>query len=298
VLWFHDEPINSMTPVVGYRIMKLAAANGVKVILNGQGADEVLGGYPAYFERKRESLVQSWQFGRLIEETKEYCSQYGGGVGSIVMSETMKALKGQVQRLPYYGSLASRRRRFEVARQSWFTSEFRESLPERNYEPYVPGLSHRLLESVTVSPLPLYLRQEDRNSMAHSVEARLPFLDHRLVVLAFSVAEDWKVKGKLGKILLREAMRGRIPEIVRARVDKMGFPTPSTTWFRDDLYGPTREIFTSREFAELGLFDSGSALQLLERHKRREIDASADLFGLVQFTKWASLAKRRAPTPP
>jgi asparagine synthase (glutamine-hydrolysing) len=234
----------------------------------------------------------------LIDETKEYSSQYGGSVGTIVLGETIKALKGQVQRLPFYGSLASRRRRFEVSLQSWFTPEFRATLPDREYEPYVPGLAHRLLESVTVSPLPLYLRQEDRNSMAHSVEARLPFLDHRLVALAFNVTEDWKVKGKLGKVLLREAMRGRIPEIVRARVDKMGFPTPSTTWFRDDLYGPTRDVFASRDFAELGLFEPRAAQALLERHKRREVDASADLFGLVQFTKWAALAKRRLATPP
>jgi asparagine synthase (glutamine-hydrolysing) len=298
VLWFHDEPINSMTPVVGYRIMQLAAANGVKVILNGQGADEVLGGYPAYFERKRESLIAQRKFAQLVRETREYCSQYGGHVGAIVAHETIKALKGQVQRLPFYGSLASRRRRWEVSQQPWFKPEFRASLPERAYEPYVAGLSHRLFESVTVSPLPLYLRQEDRNSMAHSVEARLPFLDHRLVVLAFSVAEDWKVKGKLGKVLLREAMKDRIPEVVRARVDKMGFPTPSTTWFREELYEPTRDVFASREFADLGLFDPRAAQALLERHKRRELDASADLFTLVQFTKWAALAKRQSPSPP
>jgi asparagine synthase (glutamine-hydrolysing) len=298
VLWFHDEPFNSMTPVVGYRIMQLAAANGVKVILNGQGADEVLGGYPAYFERKRETLIEQRKFRQLVTETREYCEQYGGSVARIVVGEVLKAAKAPVQRLPFYGELASRRRRREVNAQEWFTPEFRRTLPPEQYVPYDAGLARRLFTSTTVTPLPLYLRQEDRNSMAHSVEARLPFLDHRLVTLAFSVAEDWKVKGKLGKVLLREAMKGRIPEIVRTRVDKMGFPTPSTNWFREDLYEPTKDVFSSRAFAELGIFDVKAARALLERHRRAELDASGDLFSMVQFAKWAELAKRRPPCPP
>jgi asparagine synthase (glutamine-hydrolysing) len=283
---------------VGYRIMQLAAANGVKVILNGQGADEVLGGYPAYFERKRESLVRRWKFGQLISETKEYCAQYGGNVRAIVAQEVLKALKGYVQRVPFYGRLARARRRREAADQPWFTEDFKHSLPERDYVPYVPGLAARLHESVTVSPLPLYLRQEDRNSMAHSVEARLPFLDHRLVTLAFSVADDWKVKGNLGKILLRKAMTGRIPDIVRTRTDKMGFPTPSAKWFREELYEPTRDLFASRRFADLGIFDAPAALRLLERHRRGEIDVADDLFDLVQFEKLSELAGLALPHPP
>lgn len=298
VLWFHDEPINSMTPIVGYKIMQLAAANGVKVILNGQGADEVLGGYPSYCERKRESLVQQWKFRQLLSETREYCAQYGGSVGPTVAQEVFKGLKGFVQRLPFYGRLANERRRREAAAQPWFTAEFKRSLPEQEYQPYVPGLAARLFESVTISPLPLYLRQEDRNSMAHSVEARLPFLDHRLVTLAFSVSEDWKVKGNLGKILLRKSMKGQIPENVRTRTDKMGFPTPSTTWFREKFYEPTQDLLASRGFAELGIFDVPSSRQLLDRHRRGEVDVADDLFKLVQFKRWAELANRALPSAP
>jgi asparagine synthase (glutamine-hydrolysing) len=298
VLWFQDEPLNSMTPIVGYRIMQLAAANGVKVILNGQGADEVLGGYPAYFERKRESLLRQWRFGQLFRETKEHCAQYGGNAGIIVAQEILKALKGYVQRAPFYGRLAKQRRRREAASQPWFTADFKNSLPEREYEPYVPGLAARLYESVTISPLPLYLRQEDRNSMAHSVEARLPFLDHRLVTLAFSVADDWKVKGNVGKVLLRSAMNGRIPEVVRTRTDKMGFPTPSAKWFREELYEPARDLFSSRRFADHGIFDVRATLRLLDKHRGGEIDVSDDLFDLVQFDKLAELASAALPHPP
>lgn len=298
VLWFHDEPVNSMTPLVGYRIAELAAANDVKVLLNGQGSDEYLGGYSGHFEHKRDSLVAELKYAQLWRETSEYCAQYGGSVPGIVAQETVKALKGGLQRLPVYGALAKQRRRLEVAGDPWLTEDFKRSIPEKSYEAPVLGLEAKLLNSVTVSPLPIYLRQEDRNSMAHSVEARLPFLDHRLVALAFSLSNDWKVSGRLGKILLREAMRGQIPEIVRARPDKMGFPTPSGTWFRDELHGPMTDLLASKQFIERGVFDVRYVRKSLEEHKQGLVNAADQLFKVAQFEIWAELSNRgltRAP---
>lgn len=295
VLWFHDEPVHSMTPLVGYRIAELAAANDVKVLLLGQGADEVLGGYAGYFELKRESLIQRKAFKQLWQETVDYSAQYGGGVGRILFKESIKALKGSLRKLPAYGVLAKRKRRLEVASNPWFSDDFKSSVPEYEYRPHVPGLAPRLLASVTESPLPLYLREEDRNSMAHSIEARLPFLDHRLVTLAFSLSDDWKVEGALGKILLRRAMEGQIPDVVRNRADKMGFPVPQARWFRSELHDPMSDLLASRRFAESGIFDVANARLLLEKHRRGEVDASGELFKLAQFQRWSELAGR-APT--
>lgn len=285
-LWYHDEPVHSITALVGYKIMQLAAANGVKVILTGQGADEVLGGYSGYFSRKRESLVQQLRFAALLRETREYCASFGGSPGSIVLREIVRGVKMRFQRLPAFGAVSAARRRTELLSNPWFSEEYKREYRVQEFAEYEPGLTARLVESVQVSPLPLYLRIEDRNSMAHSVEARLPFLDYRLVALSFGLGEDWKVRGSLGKVLLREAMRGQIPESVRSRVDKMGFPAPAATWFRSDLYEAMGDLLGSRGLRERGIFNVAVAREMLERHKRNEVDASDGLFKLAQFERW------------
>ena len=120
----------------------------------------------------------------------------------------------------------------------WFTRQLTGWLPGRPADEFPSGLDSALSLSIKRDPLPIYLRIEDRNSMAHSVEARVPFLDHRLVSFVLGLPVDWKLRGPWNKFVLREAMRGRIPESVRSRVDKMGFPTPAGKWFADMLYEP------------------------------------------------------------
>ena len=119
--------------------------------------------------------------------------------------------------------------------------------------------------------------------MAHSVEARLPFLDYRLVSFLFSLSDDWKVRGPWNKFVLREAMRERIPESVRSRVDKMGFPTAGQRWFAHDLYEPVRDLLGSRATRERGIYDISVILKDLDRHRRGEIDAANRLFHMVEF---------------
>src|SRR5690606_17151554 len=143
--------------------------------------------------------------------------------------------------VPGYDSLGRRHGRVQARRHSWYRGAVVESAClDADYYPL--SLAAQLRESVEWAALPLYLRVEDRNLVAHSVELRLPFLDYRLVSLSFSLSARWKLNGPWNKHLLREAMRNRIPEIVRARPDKMGFPTPSDAWFRGPWYEPMRTL--------------------------------------------------------
>ena len=127
--------------------------------------------------------------------------------------------------------------------------------------------------------------------MAHSVEARLPYLDHRLVSLLFNLPAEWKLRGPWNKLVLREAMRHRIPESVRTRPDKMGFPTPTAKWFANELYGPLRELLTSQEARSRGIYNMGAILRDLERHRRGEINASLRLLSVAQFELWNKVMK-------
>jgi asparagine synthase (glutamine-hydrolysing) len=190
--------------------------------------------------------------------------------------------------LPGYASLALARRRARIGRHSWVAPEIGANWRPRDYAPE-HNLAERLRHSVEHSHLPVYLRVEDRNSMAHGVEERLPFLDHRLVALAFRLDADWKLRGGQTKVLLREAMRGRIPEAVRTRTHKFGFPTSVDAWFRGPLYGPLKDMIGSRVVRESGIWDLKRVNAALEQHRAGTLDAGESLFDVVQVCHWLQL---------
>jgi len=144
---------------------------------------------------------------------------------------------------------------------------------------------------VEQSPLPLYLRIEDRNSMAHSVEMRMPYLDHRLVSLAFQLPANWKMNGPWNKYVMRKAMRHRIPESVRTRLDKFGFPAPAKNWFANGLYEPMQDLLSSRGVRERGIYNVDTIRRDLDLHRQGKIDATGQLFNLAQLEIWSELQK-------
>jgi asparagine synthase (glutamine-hydrolysing) len=129
--------------------------------------------------------------------------------------------------------------------------------------------------------------------MAHSIEARLPFLDYRLVTLMFSLDPEWRLRGPWNKYILRQAMRSRIPELVRVRVDKMGFPVPWRQWAAKDLHEPMREIIGSRQARERGIYNTDAVLRDFERCRREEGDFIHRMFNAVGFELWAGMESRR-----
>jgi asparagine synthase (glutamine-hydrolysing) len=158
-----------------------------------------------------------------------------------------------------------------------------------------PDLNTVLRRSVERTPLPHYLRMEDRNSMAHGVEARLPFLDYRLVSLAFRVPADLKIHGVWNKALLRSSLRGRIPESVRTRVEKMGFPTSLHAWVSGVLADPVRDILASRAARERGIYNTEELLRPLQNHHRVEPWDALRLFSVAQFELWQEIHRDPAP---
>jgi asparagine synthase (glutamine-hydrolysing) len=135
--------------------------------------------------------------------------------------------------------------------------------------------------------LPELLRYEDRNSMAHSLEARVPFLDHRLVELAFSLPGGELIRRGRTKDVLRRALGGLLPPIVAERRDKLGFVTPERRWLRGSLGAFAEEVFRSRELAQRGFVDARAAQQRLTRHRRGEIDAGMELWRVLNLELWA-----------
>jgi len=294
VLRYHDEPVHSMTAVVGFELMRLASRHGIRVILNGQGADEIAAGYFSYFRDYWRELMTKGQVRRAWHEMRHYTVTHEQRLGTLLLETVEGAGQWRLSGLSAYRKLGVRRRRRALAGDPWFRPGLSEwNVPESATVRHPFGLDAALKRSVSRLHLPLYLRVEDRNSMAHSVEARLPFLDYRLVSLLFSLGAEWKLRGGANKFVLREAMRGRIPESVRIRKDKMGFPTPMKQWLAAELYAPVRELLAGRDVRERGIYDPEAILRDLEAHRRGEKDVSERVFRVVQFELWVRVLKER-----
>jgi asparagine synthase (glutamine-hydrolysing) len=289
--WFQDEPVHSLAAMVSFEVYRLAAANGVKVVLSGSGSDEVIAGYPNYFADYWRALLQAAKLRRLWQEIDSFAHVHQGARAAM-LRRTLRHFCGfQLRRNRTYRALGSHRRRAALQANPWFTPEVHVT----DVEPAAgadASLDASLRRSVERSPLPLYLRIEDRNSMAHAVEARLPFLDYRLVSMAFQFPPEWKLRGPWNKYVLREAMRGCIPDAVRTRAVKMGFAIPATHWFRTTLYEPMQDLLASERTRSRGLYNVEAIRRDLQKHREGAVDVADALFNVAQMESWLALDEK------
>jgi asparagine synthase (glutamine-hydrolysing) len=280
-----------MAAVIGFELMGLAAAKGVKVILNGQGADEVIGGYSSYFGDYWYTLLKRGELREVWSEIGKFASVHGGSDAKLFLGVVRHFVKVTLRQLDTYRRLARWKNQRNARRHPWFTVELSGYADVNGSETTDWTLDAILRQSVERAPLPLYLRLEDRNSMAHSVEARLPFLDYRLVSLVFKSDLQWKLRGPWNKYLLREAMRQRIPESVRTRVDKMGFPVPQGKWISGAWYNLVQELLSSQDMRERGIYNLVEIRRDLDLHRQGKMDVTGKLFSLVQLELWSRQRK-------
>lgn len=283
ILWLHDEPIHSLNVLISYELYGMAAKHGVKVVLNGQGADETWAGYPSYFLNHWYGLLNSGQISTFNEEISQYCSAHSLSRRETTLRVFRMFWRNQLRRINIYRYLANQSQRKAAVADTWLSDDLKS-----HYKPKVPqfeslDLQTQLRKSVNCAPLPLYLRVEDRNSMGHSIEARLPFLDYRLVSLGFKLAPDWKLHGQWNKHIVRRSSIGLMPEVVRTRLDKMGFPVPSRKWLSGPMYDAVREIVSSKDCKESGIFNVPEVLEGFEKHRKGHADFSDKILNVVQI---------------
>lgn len=215
-----------------WKVMELAARHGLKVLLDGQGGDETLAGYPRYLPAHLRDLLAA---GRFVAFAQRF-----GGTAERLGATTTLALTFE----PWLPAalVAPLRRRFGQGKDRVLGRALRRlhAWPPRPPGGWESDLARRLAFDTTRRLLPSLLRYEDRNSMAFSIETRLPFLDYRLVEFAFSLPDREKLDGTTTKVILRRALRDRIPARVLERRDKMGFETPTDVWLRGRYAGEVR----------------------------------------------------------
>ncbi len=126
------------------------------------------------------------------------------------------------------------------------------------------------------------LTKVDRASMAHSLEVRVPILDHKLVEWMAGLPPEFKLRGREGKYLLKKSMESRLPDEILYR-PKMGFAVPLASWFRGPLRERVRKALLGPEMLDSGIFDSGFLRQVVEQHQSGRRDFSAPIWTLLMF---------------
>jgi asparagine synthase (glutamine-hydrolysing) len=258
LVYFQDEPFISSSVYAQWCVMKLASQK-VKVVLDGQGGDELLTGYILYHLVFLQDLWRQKRISSFIKESL---------LGFDVMAPYVKRYL-----------FLSPDRRFEEVKallNPEFASEFDSTMEARALLEYedLPDLLHK---QITKSNLPALLRYEDRNSMAFSVETRVPFLDHRLVEYINSLPVTQKLKNGWTKRVLRNAMKGILPEEIRRRRKKIAFATPQEEWLKE-LRREIREVFASSEFERRKYFNQREILKKFDEFCAGESRHLHDIF--------------------
>lgn len=232
ITWHQDEPFGSSSIYAQWEVFKLAATNGVKVMLDGQGADELFAGYHTYFGPRFFSLFKAGHWAALWRDMLATREIHGYSL-FWCLEQIFSTSLPEMLRQPL-AELAGK----PALSPPWLDLSLIGVAP---VNPFVavsegrPATIRNLSQSqLTHTNLQMLLHCEDRNSMAHSIEARVPFLDYQMVQYALGLPDDFKLSAGMTKRVLREAMAGLIPERVRRRTDKIGFATPEEVWLRSE----------------------------------------------------------------
>jgi asparagine synthase (glutamine-hydrolysing) len=292
VLHFHDEPLHSMNALVSFDLMRLARRHGTLVVLNGQGSDEILAGYSSYHEAHWLTQVLDGHPGHAWADIQDYAKTQGTNPYDHVRTILRTLTFAAVGRIPGYDALARFARARSARHNPHYSPELMAKLPPRTRIPDLRLEGQQRL-ALTESPLPLYLRIEDRNSMAHGVEVRLPFLDPRLVQYSLSLPIASRMRGALNKLPLREGLRGRIPDVVQSRVDKMGFPVPTHRWFGNELYQPLRDLLDSSASRSRGIFRTDALIAGLDASRGGVVHDHGVLFRAANVEAWLGMVAER-----
>ena len=253
VIWHQDEPFGSTSILAQYFVMKLASENGVKVLLDGQGSDEIFGGYFSYFKHFYADLVKTFRIWELLREIGSYKTIYGNYPWTTVKNSIVHVVSHLLNDHGMHKNVFSFNSRRDESSPDWINRDFSKNFSEHlvtDEEKFQGFLTQSLYSSLTTNYLPSYLRYEDRNSMAFSIEARLPFLDYRLVEFAFLLPNEFKLRDGWTKYILRRGMENRLPDLIVKRKDKLGFITPEDAWLRGKNQKDIEDIFTSESFGK------------------------------------------------
>ena len=294
LVWHEDEPIAHPSSVPLYFVSKLAREH-VTVVLTGEGSDELLAGYGKY-----PRIALNWRAGTI------YQRMLPKALRRVVASQLLPLLPGTARRVAGRSFLAMERtpeamfldnfaamrladqstliRPAAGAHQPW-TDAYGSSMAWFDRPPAGSSLLTRLLYADMKTYLVELLMKQDQMSMATSIESRVPFLDHKLVEFAATMPDEWKLHNWTTKRVLREAMKGILPESILSR-PKMGFPVPFSRWSREQWNGPIADVLLDGRTRDRGIIDTHAAATLLRDHRAGRTEGWDRIWMLLNLELW------------
>lgn len=272
---FHAEPIPGTAPYAQFKVMELASKK-VKVTLDGQGADEIMGGYVDFYGYYLKELFLKL---KILEFFKEVFWYYKTHKSLFVLKPFLFFM------LPAYWKNKLRIKEHNYVLPSFIKGYERHSDLSRTYYK-TAGFKDALLNHFEYK-LEHLLKWEDINSMRFSVEARVPFLDHRLVEKTIATKSNLLINNGLTKQILRRGLSGMLPKKIQDRVDKIGFATPQDDWFREEpLKSFILEIIKSDKIAERKIIDPGKLLRMYNDHLSLKKNYAKEIWKCIHLELW------------
>jgi asparagine synthase (glutamine-hydrolysing) len=270
----HAEPVPSTGPYAQYCTMRLAGQH-VTVTLDGQGADEELGGYHYFYGLYYKSLLKRLKLITLIKEMVKYVaihrSSYALQTFVYFLLPNKLRVKARVNERGYMLPEFANRFQNSVIADNLYGSKSMQDALINHFEYKLEHL----------------LKWDDRNSMQFSVESRTPFLDYRLVEYLLKTEDSAKIKDGYTKSLLRRSMKGLLPDRIRLRRDKVGFATPEEVWFAEkEFHSLIESVLNSDSFRNRGIVDPEKARKLYDKHCKGEIGISKDIWKWINLEMW------------
>ena len=276
--WHQEEPFLSASIYLQWCVARLAKQNNTTVLLDGQGADELLAGYQFYFRQRQLDLLDQGRTALAMRESSKF-------------NRRLRIASSQ-----YEGS----HRRFNSA-VAYSVDELRsmgKSHPPVFSYPYDVGvapakpgfrLRRTLSEALLYNSLPMLLRYADRNSMAFSRESRLPYLDYDLVDFCIRLPDDLYVRNGWQKWVLREAAGKTIPQSIRWRADKVGYAAPLDNWLRNELRDWGYDRVMDSHLVGLPGYNRQAITALWTEHQKGVANNSWALWRWISMSEWLNI---------
>ena len=234
MLYHHEQPISTASNYSEFKIFELAAEKELKVLMDGQGADEYFWGYDEYFDAYIRELLKKGGVIRAAKLILDKSSHHEGGLYQTISMLIKNSL---------YYPLVKKLKKFTGREEpGWINKKWQRSCrlnTVSNAE--VSGCDELSMKQMCITSLPAQLHSADRNSMCFSIEARTPFLDPDLVEFVMGMPGNYKINEGYSKYILRQALPD-LPETVRWRKHKLGFPAPDQAWIKNNPVQIRKEL--------------------------------------------------------
>ena len=295
-LWHNELPVGGTSQYAQWCVFRLAHENGVTVLLDGQGGDELLGGYEQYYEHYLAAIKPTVRRCDFKEEISNIKQRYPLALSTPIQNLQQRLPSAVRHRLANLLGMGSD---FLLGLKPDIAHEIDQATltyanPPDEFHPLTAALWKESLHT----HLPVLLRYGDRNSMAHSREVRLPFCDHRLAELTLSLSPQTLMGEAQTKRVLRGAMKDILPDTIRNRWNKQGFLPPQAQWFREVLRDEVHDIIESRSFKADGIWELSWWRAVLNRFDRGEDQLASMLWRPFIYDAWKRLFLKKIRNQP